>query len=610
SHVASAGRPFYEGFAPAAQMYGGAMAQQRQQAMEHDRWERQFGQMEAYRKAQTDALTAQTDLKKREMEQNAQLGQSIMTLPGMSVPQSQPTMGPRPEDMAKAQAKIEYLTKTHGLSPVAAQGVVGNLFQESGFNPNAVHDSGTGYGLAGWRLDRRDNLMKFAQMQGKPPSDPNLQLDFLVHEMKSGDMQAQRAYALLQQAKTPQEASAAMMHFFRPAGYTPSNPQGGHAFNQRAQYSQQFGGGGGVAPEGVGPRIAQGDAAGPMPQIMELPPHARASIAALVKAGKSKEAILEYSRAMGELKKEDMFEVLTDQNAQMYLGQSFDPNKTYQRNKRSGKVEVVTERKKLDEYAVVPPEQARAELGPGYDPNKTYQRNKATGKLDVVGGALVNINHQSEGAFTKQLAEQDAKRLGTIQENTQSVLDTVAKVRSAADLLAQTYTGPGAEFANAWYKALGAVGVASAKDKADAATAAQAIIADITPKMRVPGSGATSDFEMRVFGQAIPSLLNLPGGNEKVAQYWERIAERQMAIQGLAEKHAMESKRLTGTKFAEEVKALGPLFTKDEIKEMQEAAKAKAANRPPLDQILAPQPGQNMTPMPGNRPPLGAILGR
>ena len=32
-----------------------------------------------------------------------------------------------------------------------------------------------------------------------------------------------------------------MMDYFRPAGYTPQNPQGGHAFANRMQYAQQFG---------------------------------------------------------------------------------------------------------------------------------------------------------------------------------------------------------------------------------------------------------------------------------------------------------------------------------------------------------------------------------
>lgn len=246
---------------------------------------------------------------------------------------------------------------------------------------------------------------------------------------------------------------------------------------------------------------------------------------------------------------------------------------------------------------------------PNLDPSKAYQRNRKTGEIKPIGAPMVNIDQKGETEFAKEVGKNDAKRLNTIQENTSTVLDTVAKIRAANDLLTQTYTGPGAEYANAWYRTLGSLGVETAKNKADAATAAQALIAELTPRMRVPGSGATSDFEMQTFGKSLVSLMNTPGGNEKIANYWERIAERQVAIQGLAERYATENKGLTGTKFAEEVKALGPLFSKDEIEEMKTAAKGvkPAADRPPL--AAFGNSTQNMTPMP-QRPPLSSFGGR
>ena len=149
--------------------------------------------------------------------------------------QSAPAMAPE-QAKAAAQQKIQYLMNTHGFTPEQAATMVGNLYQESGFNPTATHDGGTGYGLGGWRLERRDALIKEAQAKGEDPANPTTQLDFYANEFKT-----RPEFQKFQQAQTPEQRQAAMMDYFRPAGYTPQNPQGGHAFANRMQYAQQFG---------------------------------------------------------------------------------------------------------------------------------------------------------------------------------------------------------------------------------------------------------------------------------------------------------------------------------------------------------------------------------
>jgi hypothetical protein len=144
-----------------------------------------------------------------------------------------------PKDLPTGQKMVQGLVQ-QGLSPVAAASIVGNLYQESGFNPAAVGDNGTAYGMGQWRNDRAVALGQFAQTQGKPPTDPQVQVAFLLNEMRNGDEGARRAFQLLQTAKTPEEGTAAMMHFFRPQGYTPQNPQAGHGYTQRVQYSQSL----------------------------------------------------------------------------------------------------------------------------------------------------------------------------------------------------------------------------------------------------------------------------------------------------------------------------------------------------------------------------------
>jgi hypothetical protein len=94
------------------------------------------------------------------------------------------TPPPGPDLKTGGAPLVDYLVAQHGLSPLAASTVVGNLYQESGFNPSATGDSGSAFGLAQWRLDRQTGLRKFAATQNKPVTDPQVQIDYLVSEMR------------------------------------------------------------------------------------------------------------------------------------------------------------------------------------------------------------------------------------------------------------------------------------------------------------------------------------------------------------------------------------------------------------------------------------------
>ncbi len=49
----------------------------------------------------------------------------------------------------------------------------------------------------------------------------------------------------------------------------------------------------------------------------------------------------------------------------------------------------------------------------------------------------------------------------------------------------------------------------------------ESMLSRLTPQQRVPGSGATSDFEMKTFRKALPSLINTPGGNKMILDAME-----------------------------------------------------------------------------------------
>lgn len=135
------------------------------------------------------------------------------------------------------QAMFAYL-RQQGASPNEALMLTGAAASESGLNPTATHDGGTGYGLFGHRLDRLANMRKFA---GAPSPDWRRQAEFALGELRSRPEAAQVA-----SAKTAQDLAIAQMHFEQPQGYTRANPSGGHNYSGRlatlTRFSNAFGG--------------------------------------------------------------------------------------------------------------------------------------------------------------------------------------------------------------------------------------------------------------------------------------------------------------------------------------------------------------------------------
>lgn len=82
-------------------------------------------------------------------------------------------------DLAK-QAHEYYLSK--GIPEHVSAGILGNLIQESGLNPNAVGDGGKAKGIAQWHPDRYKGLVNFSRQQGRNPNSLETQLDYVLQE--------------------------------------------------------------------------------------------------------------------------------------------------------------------------------------------------------------------------------------------------------------------------------------------------------------------------------------------------------------------------------------------------------------------------------------------
>lgn len=131
-----------------------------------------------------------------------------------------------------------------GWSRAQAAGVVGRFMQESyaRLDPNAIGDSGRSMGIGQWNGPRRKALMAFARKKGTSPRDLDTQLEFWDHEIRN-DPNERRAFDALSNADNITDSSAAMMHYERPRGYTPSNPTRGHGWDNTVRNAHAVYGG-------------------------------------------------------------------------------------------------------------------------------------------------------------------------------------------------------------------------------------------------------------------------------------------------------------------------------------------------------------------------------
>lgn len=145
--------------------------------------------------------------------------------------------------MSTNEKRIWNYLLAKGLSAAGAAGLMGNLYAESGLNPqnlqntyekklgytdaaytaavdsgkyqNFVHDS-AGYGLAQWTYwSRKQNMLNFARAAGKSIGDLEMQLDFLFEELSTG---YRSVLSTLKTATAVRTASdSVLLDFERPA---------------------------------------------------------------------------------------------------------------------------------------------------------------------------------------------------------------------------------------------------------------------------------------------------------------------------------------------------------------------------------------------------------
>jgi hypothetical protein len=134
---------------------------------------------------------------------------------------------PAADVVGREQQAYDYFI-AQGYTPEQAAGIVGNLTNESGLNPNAINrnDAGPGRdseGIAQWNRERLNNLQNFAAARGTGYQDFNTQLAFVDHELRgsggNGGGSESAAYNRLIQTTDPRGAATAFSTYERYRGY-------------------------------------------------------------------------------------------------------------------------------------------------------------------------------------------------------------------------------------------------------------------------------------------------------------------------------------------------------------------------------------------------------
>jgi hypothetical protein len=134
-----------------------------------------------------------------------------------------PPRPPRSVPYARgASVSPSYLMEglqARGFNRAQSAALIGNMVEESRLRPTAINKDEGAHGLIQWRDDARgsrrfSNLQDFAQKQGKAWSDPDVQMDFIKHEMTNDPYERRMAQRFMN-ATTVEDANAGVRSYIR-----------------------------------------------------------------------------------------------------------------------------------------------------------------------------------------------------------------------------------------------------------------------------------------------------------------------------------------------------------------------------------------------------------
>jgi len=150
--------------------------------------------------------------------------------PGLGGQMGQVTAGSTGVGSTRAQRTVANALVGAGVSAAGVAGIMGNIAQESGFNPLAGR--GTAHqGIGQWGGSRWAALQAFARSSGSSAYDLNTQIAFMIREARArGDLSA------ASQAGSAMAAAASWNQRFEGSGEKPGDP----GYANRMRYAQAW----------------------------------------------------------------------------------------------------------------------------------------------------------------------------------------------------------------------------------------------------------------------------------------------------------------------------------------------------------------------------------
>lgn len=146
--------------------------------------------------------------------------------------------------------------------------------------------------------------------------------------------------------------------------------------------------------------------------------------------------------------------------------------------------------------------------------------------LKKAGATNVNVDTKGENAFATKAGQLQAERYDGLASDAQGAKQMISDVQTLKALGDNISTGKLAEAKAAIGPYAQALGI-DVKGLSEI-QAFEAIVNRVAPSLRVKGSGAQSDFELKNFLKSLPSLGNTPEGNSIATKTMEGLYENKL----------------------------------------------------------------------------------
>ena len=149
--------------------------------------------------------------------------------------------------------------------------------------------------------------------------------------------------------------------------------------------------------------------------------------------------------------------------------------------------------------------------------------------MKKAGAASTNVTVGEGNKFYEALDKKNAETFSALSEEGMRGRSKIAQIDRLEQLLSQAPVGGGA----ALKLLAGEYGINT--EGVSDLQAAQALINELVPQQRQPGSGPMSDADLALFKQSLPRVINQPDGNRMIIQTMRGITEYQVKMGEIAD---------------------------------------------------------------------------